>query len=179
MRRRHPIPVIWLMTDERMGKALWPALRRLPRGAGVVFRHYATPLAERRALFKRVRRIALARRLVLLRAGANPLGYGDQGTHGRRDPRGGLSTWPVHDRREALAARRGGADALFVSPVRASRSHPAGVALGPRRACGITRGLRLPIIALGGMDACAFRRMRLSGFHGWAAIDAWLNGSVD
>jgi thiamine-phosphate pyrophosphorylase len=38
------------MTDERLGDALWTALRRLPRGAGIVFRHYATPPAERRAL---------------------------------------------------------------------------------------------------------------------------------
>ena len=34
MPRRHPIPTIWLMTDERMGVALWDVLERLPRGAG-------------------------------------------------------------------------------------------------------------------------------------------------
>ncbi|RYD48780.1 MAG: thiamine phosphate synthase, partial [Sphingomonadales bacterium] len=41
MRCRHPlIPKLWLMTDERMGDDLWDALKRLPRGSGVIFRHY-------------------------------------------------------------------------------------------------------------------------------------------
>ena len=53
---RQALPTRWLMTDERLGDAIWPALARLPRGAGVVFRHYATPAAERRALFAAVAR---------------------------------------------------------------------------------------------------------------------------
>ena len=47
----HPkrLPRLWMMTDERQGDALWSALERLPRGAGVVFRHYSLPAAARRA----------------------------------------------------------------------------------------------------------------------------------
>ena len=173
MRRRHPVtrsgvPLVWLMTDERQGADLWDAVRHLPRGAGVVFRHHATPLAERRRLFARLRRLARARGLVLVRAGPAAL-RGEMGRHGARGP--GLVTWPVHDAREARAARRAQADAAFVSPLFATRSHPGAPTLGPRRAGVLARGLPMTRIALGGMDARRFRA--LAGFDGWAAIDAW------
>jgi len=157
------------MTDERMGDALWQAVARLPRGSGIVFRHYATPAAERRRLFARLLRIARRRGLVLVRAGETRL-PGEMGTHGRRGR--GITTWPAHSRREAVRGVRHGADALFVSPVFATRSHPGAPALGARRAAAIVRGLPTRAIALGGMDAR--RYARLTGFDGWAAIDAWL-----
>ncbi len=169
MPRRHPVPHLWLMTDERMGAGLWRAVQRLPRGSGIVFRHYATPDIERRRLFARLLRIARRRGLVLVRAGATPL-PGEMGTHGRRGR--GILTWPAHDRREAVAGVRQGVDALFVSPVFATRSHPGAPALGPRRARAIISGMPAARIALGGMDARRFAR--LTGFDGWAAIDAWL-----
>lgn len=161
-------PVLWLMTDERMGEALWDALARLPRGAGVVFRHYQTPLPERRRLWAKAARVAKARGLVLVRAGPVRLGRGDAGTHGRR----GSLTWPAHDRRQAIAGLRAGAKVLLVSPVCSTRSHPGRPALG-LRAGGVGRGLPVSRIALGGMDVRRFRRIKALGFDGWAAIDAW------
>jgi len=155
------------MTDERLGDGLWTALRRLPRGSGVVFRHYATPAGERRALFRRVVRVARARGLLVIRAGAR-VGFGENGIHGAGR---GLRTAPAHDRREAVAAMRRGADVLFVSPVFATRSHPGATGLGQRTARKIVQGLPVVVIALGGMDARRFRT--LIGFNGWAAIDAW------
>ncbi|MDF7774149.1 thiamine phosphate synthase, partial [Sphingomonas sp. AOB5] len=65
MPRRHPpIPARWLMTDPRMGDGLWAALERLPRGSGVVFRHYDAP--DRAALLRRVALVARRRGLVLV-----------------------------------------------------------------------------------------------------------------
>lgn len=157
------------MTDERIGDALWSALRRLPPGSGVVFRHYATPEAARRALLVRVKRVAHARRLLVIVAGLG--GSQADGVHGRA-PTKGLRTWPAHDRAEAMAGRRAGADALFVSPVYATRSHAGDAGIGPVGAMRIGRGLGLPLIALGGMTERRWRRLR--GFHGWAAIDAWV-----
>lgn len=157
------------MTDERLGDGLWAALRRLPRGSGVVFRHYATPLPERRAVFRRVVRVARARGLVVVRAGERA-GFGEDGVHGGE--RGsGLRTAAAHDRREAAAAVRRGAAVLFVSPVFATRSHPGTGGLGGRKARRIAQGLPVVAIALGGMDARRFQK--LAGFGGWAAIDAW------
>src|SRR4051812_18150733 len=122
MRRGQPPPVLWLMTDERQGAALWRALARLPGGAGIIFRHYRTPPAERRALFDRVRGIARRRRLVLVLAGpvATAVAWQADGAHGRRLHRGArpmLRTAPAHDASELLAARRSGADLVLLSPV--------------------------------------------------------------
>ncbi|WP_240047529.1 thiamine phosphate synthase [Sphingomonas panacisoli] len=168
MSRRHPLPRLWLMTDERLGEGLWDALARLPRGGGVVFRHYATPAVERRLLFARVVRIARAHGLVVVRAG-NWCGAGADGVHNRRGR--GVRTASAHSLLEARAAVTRGADAVFVSPVFATRSHPGGRVLGVRGAERIARLVGVPVIALGGMDAERF--WRLDGFYGWAAIDAW------
>jgi len=173
MHRRHPLPRLWLVTDERMGDSLWPALERLPRGSGIVFRHYRLERAERRALFAKVAKIARRRGLLLVRAGERRLGRGESGVHGGRARAGLLSTRPAHSRREAIAAIRQGADALFVSPVFATRSHPGARTLGPVRLGLLIGGLRVPVIALGGMDARRARGLRALGVHGWAGIDAW------
>jgi len=71
------------MTDQRMGDALWTALGQLPRGSGVIFRHYAT--RDRRALFERVRAVARKRRLVLVLAGTprQAVAWRADGAHGR------------------------------------------------------------------------------------------------
>jgi len=156
------------MTDERLGDDLWRILTRLPPGSGVVFRHRNLPPAERRAVFAQVRRIARARALVLF--AVDPPLPGAAGRHGRVAR---AMSWPAHDRAEALAGKRAGAALLFVSPLHPTASHPGASALGPRRARRIGAGLGLPMIALGGMTAKRWRRLRGAGFAGWAAIDAW------
>jgi thiamine-phosphate pyrophosphorylase len=171
MRRRHPIPRHWLMTDERMGKALWEALERLPRGSGVVFRHYRCTTAARRAMFAKMTKVAHRRGLLLVRAGPVRLGRGEAGVHGRRG--GKTVTYPVHHRREAVAAIRADADVLFVSPVFATRSHPGARTLGRVRLGLLIRGLDVPVVALGGMDERRLASLRALSVHGWAAIDAW------
>ncbi len=85
----------------------------------------------------------------------------------------GATSWPAHDRAEALAGQRAGAALLFVSPLYPTASHPGTPALGPRKARRIAAGLNLPVIALGGMTPRRYRRLRMAGFAGWAAIDAW------
>jgi len=176
MDRRHP-PRLWLMTDERQGAGLWDSLERLPRGSGVVFRHYALAPRERRALFARVRRVARRRRLVLLLADspARAAAWSADGSHGRghRGSGPGLRTAPVHGLAEIRDAERGGADLLFLAPVFATRSHPGAPTLGPLRFGLLARQARRPVIALGGMDRRAARRLKGLGLYGWAAIDAW------
>jgi thiamine-phosphate pyrophosphorylase len=159
------------MTDERLGDDLWRAIGHLPRGSGIVFRHYATPPTERRAMFRRVVRMARARGLIVVRAGER-CGFNEMGTHGPVRRGGGLRTMPAHSRAEAVAALRRGADAVFVSPVFATDSHPGAPPLGVSGAQRIVQGLPVRAIALGGMNASRFRETR--GFYGWAAIGAWL-----
>ncbi len=152
------------MTDERIGDRLLPTIRRLPPGSGIVFRHLATPRAERLALFRRIRRIAVARRLTLVSIDALA---GSRG-HGGKLP----FTAPAHDAREAATMRRAGAEILFVSPIHATRTHPGATPLGIRRAAAIGRERVRARIALGGMTERNWRTIRQHGFYGWAAIDA-------
>ncbi|TFI59549.1 thiamine phosphate synthase [Sphingomonas parva] len=167
MPRRQPLPRLWLMTDERLGERLWAALERLPRGAGVVFRYYSTPPRERRTLFAEVRRVARRRGLMLIVAGPRRLA-GD-GVHNRQGR--GLRTASAHDLRELRAAERAGAGLVFLSPVFPTRSHPGARPLGRARFGLIAGQARVPVVALGGVDARNART--LPGAYGWAAIDAW------
>jgi thiamine-phosphate pyrophosphorylase len=174
MQRRQPLPRLWLMTDERQGDRLLPALLRLPAGAGVVFRHYSLTQAERAKLFREVSRVAKRRRLLLVVAGSGKLGprWSYDGTHGRKGAQVGLTTMPAHDIPEIRRAERAGADMLFLSPVYATRSHPNQRPLGRVGLALLARETRLPVIALGGMNAK--RAGALPHFiHGWAAIDAF------
>jgi thiamine-phosphate pyrophosphorylase len=157
------------MTDERMSNLLIGALLTLPPGSGVVFRHYSLAERERRALFGQVRRIARARRLVLVVARPDRVGRAD-GVHGTAKG-AGLRTWPAHNRRQAIAGARAGAALLFMSPVFATRSHPGAKPIGAARAAAIGRGLGIGMVALGGMTERRFRAMRGLGFVGWAGID--------
>jgi thiamine-phosphate pyrophosphorylase len=157
--RRHA----WLMTDERIGDALFASLRALPPGAGVVFRHHRLPRGERHRLFLRVRRLAQARRLRISAAGDLPGASSHGGHH--------ALTYPAHDRLEAIAGVRAGASLLFVSPLHATRSHVGATPLGLRRAIAIGRGMPAQRIALGGMTASRWLAIRRYGFDGWAAID--------
>lgn len=165
MVRRQPLPRLWLMTDERQGEGLWAALERLPKGAGVVFRHHGLDRRERADLFRRVKKVARRRRLFLLAAG----GLRGDGVHGRRSE--ALWSASAHDLRELKLAERSGAALVFLSPAFATRSHPGGRTLGPVRFGLIARQARVPVVALGGMDSRKARR--LPHIYGWAGIDAW------
>jgi thiamine-phosphate pyrophosphorylase len=167
MRRRQPLPHLWLITDPRGGDPVKRAAR-LPRGSGVVFRHFEEKPKKRAKLFAKVRAVAQRRGLVLMLAT-------EPDAEGRWDaiePDSGLLAMTVHNRREYLAAWREGADFVFVSPIFATRSHPKARPLGPVR-LGMLLDGRLPAIALGGMNAQKFRRLNGLNLHGWAAIDAF------
>lgn len=175
MSARQAVPRLWLLTDARQGEALWDALERLPAGSGVVVRHHDLAPARRRVLFERVRRVARRRRLVLVLSGAPRLAAawradGAYGPIGARAARPLLRLATAHDAAELVAARRDGADAVLLSPVFLTRSHPGGAALGRARFRLLTRQSAVPVIALGGMDAARFRAL---GCYGWAGIDAF------
>ncbi|WP_340317431.1 thiamine phosphate synthase [Rhizorhabdus argentea] len=176
MRPRHPeLPRLWMMTDERQGNGLWAAIARLPAGAGIVFRHKASAMTERRQLFERVRRIARKQGLVLLLAAGDREArrWRADGAHHAlaHPPRYG--TAPAHSLREIRRAERSGAAAIFLSPLHATRSHAGARSLGRMRFATLARATLLPVIALGGMDRIRGRMAVRCGAYGWAAIDAW------
>lgn len=179
MPRRQPLPRLWMMTDERQGDGLFAAIELLPRGAGIVFRHYRLPLEERRRLFARVRRQASRRGLLLMLGGDPALAsaWGADGSHGIAGGKASaphlLRSAPVHNRVELEAAKRAGADFIFVSPVFITRSHPGAMPLGRQGFGRLASQSRMPVIALGGMNAARARSLAGFNMYGWAAIDAW------
>lgn len=177
-----PLPTCWLFTDERIATAaLLRAVRRLPRGSGIVFRHYGTDAVERRALFDRVARMARRRGLMLLLGG--PIGqarlWGADGAHARSAPvrrnesrrYRAIRSAPVHDMAERRAAERAGADLLFLSPLFATRSHPGARPLGSYRFARIARSTPLPVMALGGVSMRHRALLARLGAAGFGAID--------
>lgn len=183
--RLRRVPSRWLMTDSRLGGALPKIVATMPPRSAVVVRPYALDPAGRDALIRHIRRVARAKRHVLLLAGdGNAAGY--DGRHGlmARDVRccGGLLSMAVHNRRDARLARHIGADAALISPIFTTRSHADARVIGAR---GLMRlaAMAQPAkaIALGGMNAKRFSQLRYHGAVGWAAIDAWsaLSGQIN
>jgi thiamine-phosphate pyrophosphorylase len=170
VRDRQRLPALWLFTDARQGAALWTALARLPRGAGVVFRHYGAP--DRAALAARVRAICRRRGLLFVVAGAPGLAraWRADGSHGRH--RGAL-TAPAHDVADLVAARRAGARLAFLSPLRATRSHPGAAPLGRLRFGLNARRRGIAVAALGGVRPDEARALRRLGAAALGAIDGW------
>ena len=179
MANRHPstspkLPDIWLVTDARNDAALGRALKRLPRGSGIVYRHYHLPPAERRARFETVKRAAHARgHLVVLSGSAREArNWGADGAYGppRRLGPGpaALRLVTAHSLREISKARNARAAAIVLSPVFPTRSHPDASALGAVRFLLLARRSPLPVVALGGMDRHYANRLR---WRKWAAID--------
>jgi thiamine-phosphate pyrophosphorylase len=173
-----PWPRDWLMTDERMGERLWEAIGRVPAGTGgIVFRHYSLGPSERLELGKRVAALAQARKLALAVA-RDPLLAEHLGAQLVHNPLASSElpcSRSVHDDREARAAREEEADLVFVSPVFPTRSHPEAPALGGEQAARLAEMTGCPAIALGGMTFGKFWELS-PAFHGWAGIDAWLEG---
>lgn len=186
MTARHPLPAIWLFTDERIAGDMAALAAQLPPGSGIVLRHDSLAKGERWRLARRLMRIARGRRLVLLLAGspAEARRWGMDGVHLRqhrareaaRARRLGLIvTMPVHDRSEARRARRVRAQAVFVSPLHPTRSHPGAPGLGVAAWLRLARLAGAQPVALGGMTPARARRLkRISATSGWAAIDAWV-----
>lgn len=163
-----------MMTDERQGEALLPAVRNLPPGAGIVFRHYCLPEGQRRRLFDDVAAAARERGIMVLLGGLRGEAeqWGADGWHGWGSG-GVLRSTSVHNLREMRRAEAAGAALLFISPVFATRSHPGGKILGPRRFAALAAQARRPVIALGGVGHANAPKLLRLGAYGWAGIDAW------
>lgn len=169
------VPRLVLLSDARNAAQLPAALARLPAGSALVFRHYHLPPAARTREWERLRRLARRAGVRLVAAG-EPCGRGAQGRYaapgrlGRAAgaEQGGLRLATAHSLREIGAAVRARADAVLLSPVFPTRSHPGAAVLGAVRFLLLARRAPLPVLALGGMTAARARRLPV---HGWAAID--------
>ncbi|MDR0702521.1 MAG: Nudix family hydrolase [Azoarcus sp.] len=81
-----------------------------------------------------------------------------------------------HDRVELEHAAALGLDYALLGPVKATATHPAGVALGWARFAALAAGLPLSVFALGGLADGDMETARRAGAHGVAAIRAAWGG---
>lgn len=175
------LPFLVLVTDPARTPDPVAAAARLPRGAAVIFRGFGRP--EAGELAARLASLARRRGLVLLvgadaalaaRVGAAGVHLPERNLHLARRLKaarpGWLVTGAAHSRRALVRAARSGVDAALLSPAFASRSPSAGRPLGPVRFTALARGSRIPVLALGGIDARTARR--ISGAAGLAAVEA-------
>lgn len=158
-------------------------VKRLPRGFGVIWRHYGE--ASRLATGLQLARICRKRGLILLvsadpqlaaRIGAAGVHWPERRLAGVRPKRpGAIETAAAHSRAAIAKARRNGADAVVVSTVFPSRSPSATAPMGALRFRLLTRIAGLPVYALGGVGP----GNAASAMHhaaGWAAIDSVKDG---
>ncbi|MEM7702720.1 MAG: thiamine phosphate synthase [Pseudomonadota bacterium] len=168
------LPSLWLLSDERNDSGLDTALTAMPRGNAVVFRHYHLDTDARRKRFDELADIARLRDHLVVLSGNTDQGVewgadGVYGPPGKLAKREGLMRFATaHDAGEIDVANQNEADALFLSPVFPTRSHPGGTCLGVSRFRQLAERSAIPVIALGGMTA---ERARELNWPRWAAID--------
>ncbi|KMS55306.1 thiamine monophosphate synthase [Novosphingobium barchaimii LL02] len=178
--RQPSLPALWLISDARNDDRIEAVLARLPRGSGLVFRHYHLPSRERRARFNVLARATRRFGHVMVLAGEarQARAWKAHGAYGAADRLaqgpGVLRLVTAHDLRELAQAHRARADAVLISPVFATASHPGGHTLGPVRFRLLAARSRVPVIALGGMTAHRALAFRLER---WAAIDGLTGGA--
>lgn len=171
------------MTDDNRGPDPLELAKQLPSNAGLLFRHYAN--REREKLAGRVIQVCRDRGIFCLVAGDIHLAQssGANGVHLpehrlmqnrssviRYRAQGGIVTSSAHSLRAAVLADRFGVDALFISPVFPTKSHPNTKSLGLSRFAALTRPLSCSVFGLGGINENSAQRLYNAGAYGIAGI---------
>jgi thiamine-phosphate pyrophosphorylase len=172
------LPSLVLMTDdERLSDPL-AAARALPRGSMVVIR--TRQRAHRVKLAQAVLALARTRHLIVLIAddavlaaqlGADGLHLPEAQAHTAAHWRALHPRWMISVASHGRALPHAYADAVFLSAVFATPSHPGRAHIGAVRASLIAARLPKPVYALGGIDARNASRLS-PAFVGLAAIGA-------
>ena len=174
MTLRQTLPLLWLLSDARNDAGLDDALRDLPDGSGLVFRHYHLQDDARRARFDELSSLARAHGHWVILSGRAELAtdWGADGVYGDPQSMDGAEGLKIlataHNAGELQCACRVGVDGVFLSPVFPTRSHPEGTVLGAHGFSELASQSSVPVIALGGMT---HERARLLDWPRWGAID--------
>ncbi len=184
-----PIPPIVLMTDDQRLPDPEPAIRALPRGSMVIFRHYDHP--QRAKLGAKLRAICRARRILFLvandvglalRLDADGLHFPeyraltDPGIYRRLPPRS-LRTSACHSlqtiRKLALLPESTRPDGVLISPIFPTRSHPGAAPMSwaeIRQTTRMCQQAGMTPIGLGGINTQTIANLRTSALASVAGI---------
>ncbi|HEV7693590.1 MAG TPA: thiamine phosphate synthase [Hyphomonadaceae bacterium] len=179
---RNPLPMrtlprVWFMTEPKRTPNIERTIAALPRGWGVIYRHFGAH--DRLGTAHRLARLCRGRLVFLIAADPGlALAVRADGVHWPeaklRRVRPGNPRWietaSAHSRAALARAAWLGVDAAILSPVFDSASPSAGKPLGPLAFRLLARAAPLPVYALGGISARTAARA-LSGAAGFAAID--------
>jgi len=171
------------MTDPKRAPDPAAIAVQLPKGWGVVYRHFGAK--DRYAIGARLARVCKQRGLILL-VSADPALAAAIGADGVHWPEARLrgvrhrssrfiETASAHSRAGLARAHALKLDAAFLSAVFPSNSPSAGKPTGPIRFRQIARAASLPVYALGGINAENAAHIAKHS-AGWAAIEAVMSG---
>lgn len=162
-------------------------LAHLKSSDALIFRHYEWARDDRLALARVLRETCKKNRTPFLVAGDFHLACEVQadGLHlpswltkrGRiwneRFKPGWIVTASAHSEVEVRQAAASGADAVLVSPVFATGSHPGAPALGVVRLAQLAASAAMPVYALGGITSSSVKRLaNVPTLSGWATVSA-------
>lgn len=173
------------MTDDQRLPDPIAVARRIPKGWGLIFRHYSA--VDRTELALRTAKVCRRRGIVMLIAGNWRLAdqVGADGIHVQdtfaqnqtlapmlhwRRQQGRLMTLSAHGPEGLRRARVLKADAALLSPVFTTASHPGAKVLGALTFSALARDARRPVYALGGVTLTQKQRLQNLGAGGVAGI---------
>lgn len=175
-----PLPALWFFTDPLRTPDPLAAVLRLPRGTGVVYRHFGA--ADRGKTARAIARACRSRGLILLiaadpelasRVGADGVHWPERLLPQRRAASDGrIATAAAHGAEALARAAAYGADAAALSPIFPTESAASGAPLGLFRASQMARAAGLPVLALGGVNAKNARLLAGRGFAGLVSVGA-------
>ena len=184
-RRLRYLPALLLFSDQQRLPDPTAALDRLPRGSGLIFRHYRAP--GRAALASALVGRGRARGIKILIANDARLAASTRaaGLHLQearlgailplgsiRQRKSAIVTIAAHSLRAVFMAARRGADAAVLGPVFPTASHPGSASLGSLRFARICRLSPIPVYAIGGIGPETALKLKDSGAVGIAGIGA-------
>lgn len=179
----HKLPHLFALTDSNRGPNPIDLIDRLPKTAGLIFRHYDMP--NRHRLAESVVQACRKRGIMCFIAGDIKLSAHLKADgihlpeHQLRCPNyglshfkqaGGLVTAAIHSLAAGLLAQKQGVDGGFLSPVFPTKSHVGTQHLGLIRFAQVARNLKIPIFALGGINVSQKPLLKNAGAYGLGGI---------
>jgi thiamine-phosphate pyrophosphorylase len=186
------LPRFLALTDASRAPDPFTLLAHLPKDAGLVWRAYGEHISRPR--LQALSRAARQAHTLLFLASAQARRAPPPSLHqhwpehrlnrpytdGKPRPQHrALITAAAHSERAIIAAARARVDAVLISPVFATRSHPGSASLGVTRFAALARlahARGLAVYALGGInDPAKIRRVKPCGISGIAGIELFVS----